>query len=501
MQAVIKPSLGNQFDMIALFDDLAVLQHDDTIRVAHGGQPVCDDDAGAPRQRTRQRGLDFALGETVDVRRRLVEHQNAGIRHDGAREAQQLALTDGNIHAALTEDRIVAVRQAFDEIMRADGLGGTDHLVARRVLAVIADIFQHGAGEQERFLQHHGDMTAERFLRHIAHVAPADQDLAVPHIVEAMQQRHGRGLARSGWPDQRHGFAGGDLEADVLQYRQACDIAEGHVAELDGAVDLAQIFGVRLIDHIDGHVEHFKNAMPRRHGALRDGVLLRQRTDRIEEALYIEQERDHHAEIERLIEHHVAADHDDDGHGQTGQGVDRRDHDIGDLGRADMGVKILPRLDLEIFEIDGLTAHLLHRAHAIDVFGQRRVDDRTGRARPRKRAPGDRLPERTHNNQDRQYGERQQTELGIERQQHDDDAEQQDDIADGVDRTFEEFLQRADIALQPAHQAADLRAVHEGERDFLQVPVHGRAQILQDMFRDPCDHDVLPIIRDVIDER
>ena len=80
-------------------------------------------------------------------------------------------------------------------------------------------------------------MAAERGLREIAHVVAADQDLPAPDVVEAVDQRHGAGLAGAGRADQRHRLARLDPEAHVAQHGHAGDVAEGHVAELDRAVD------------------------------------------------------------------------------------------------------------------------------------------------------------------------------------------------------------------------------------------------------------------------
>ena len=50
--------------------------------------------------------------------------------------------------------------------------------------------------------------------------------------------------------------------------------------------------------------------------------------------LDVEQEGDHDADIERIVENQRPADHDHDSHGGAGQGVDDRDHDLCELGRS-----------------------------------------------------------------------------------------------------------------------------------------------------------------------
>ena len=57
-------------------------------------------------------------------------------------------------------------------------------------------------------------------------------------------------------------------------------------------------------------------------------VLHGERADRVEEALDVEEERHHHADVELAPEHQRAADDDDHGHGDAGQRVDDRHHDL-----------------------------------------------------------------------------------------------------------------------------------------------------------------------------
>src|SRR3712207_7230186 len=47
--------------------------------------------------------------------RRLVEHEHARVRHQGAGKRDELALAGGELHAALADLRVVPVRQRRDE--------------------------------------------------------------------------------------------------------------------------------------------------------------------------------------------------------------------------------------------------------------------------------------------------------------------------------------------------------------------------------------------------
>jgi hypothetical protein len=53
----------------------------------------------------------------------------------------------------------------------------------------------------------------------------------------------------------------GPTRADVAQHRDAPDIAEGDVAELDRAVDARRIQRARLVLHLDRHVQHLEDPL------------------------------------------------------------------------------------------------------------------------------------------------------------------------------------------------------------------------------------------------
>ncbi len=363
----------------------------------------------------------------------------------------------------------------------------------------VADVLEDGAGEQERLLQDHGDVPAERGLGEIAHILAADQDLAAPDVVEAVQQRHRAGLAGAGRADQRHRLARLDPKADVAQHRDAVDVAEGDVLELDRAVDALGIERARPVTDVDRHVQDLEDPLPRRHGPLHDAVLHGERPDRVEEALDVEQEGDHHAEVELAAQHRDAADHDHDAHGGAGQRVDDRDHDLGEPGAAQLGIQIVRDLLLEQLEVDRLAPHALHGADAMDAFRQRAVQGRAGDPRAQKGAPRARQPDDAHADQDRHDREGEEPEAPVEDQEHDRDAEQQDEVAEREHRGLEELLQGVDVALQARHQASDLGLVHERQRDPLQVGEHRAPQIDQQPLGDARDQGLLDQIGEEVE--
>ena len=110
-------------DPKTLLDDAAMLEHHDQIGVADGRQAVGDHERGALRAQRGHGVLDQHLGAGVDRRRGFVEDEDARIGQDRAGDRHALALPARQLHAALADDRVVAVRQRGDDVMDARRLG------------------------------------------------------------------------------------------------------------------------------------------------------------------------------------------------------------------------------------------------------------------------------------------------------------------------------------------------------------------------------------------
>ena len=85
--------------MIALLDDLTILQADDIIRVLNRRKTMSDDEHRADVLHLLQRVLDEDLGFGVDVGGRFVQNQDLGLMEDRPGEGKQLPLARGEILA------------------------------------------------------------------------------------------------------------------------------------------------------------------------------------------------------------------------------------------------------------------------------------------------------------------------------------------------------------------------------------------------------------------
>ena len=171
----VAPAPGDELVVRAELDDPAVVDDRDAIGAHRGRQPVGDDDRGAALEQRVEAGLDLRLRLEVEVRRRLVEHEDARSGEEGARQRDQLALARRQRHAALVDRRVDAVGQVLDELVEPDAAHGLHHLVVGGVGPGEGDVVAHGAREQERLLRHDAELAPQRLDGDVAQVVAVDR--------------------------------------------------------------------------------------------------------------------------------------------------------------------------------------------------------------------------------------------------------------------------------------------------------------------------------------
>ena len=112
----------------------------------------------------------------------------------------------------------------------------TSNLKIRCTWPPIADIFQHGGGEQHRFLVDvPNGLTPEPLWVKLLNVDAVDGDLTRVRFVKPLQKGSHRRFAPAAGTDQGHDTASGDLERKVLEHLLLWPrgIREANVLELD----------------------------------------------------------------------------------------------------------------------------------------------------------------------------------------------------------------------------------------------------------------------------
>src|SRR5208282_5566316 len=141
-----------QFLVPAAFDDAPALDYENLVGAADGGEPVRDDERGAPAHQVAEALLDERLRLRVQAGGRFVQQEDARVRQDGAGDGDALPLASGKFYSALSHDRVVALRKRFRELVHARDAAGRKDGFFRRVGARESHIFADGAVEQKRVL-------------------------------------------------------------------------------------------------------------------------------------------------------------------------------------------------------------------------------------------------------------------------------------------------------------------------------------------------------------
>ena len=98
-----------------LLAQLALVQHEDAIRVLDGREAVGDHHRGAAAEELRERVLDQPLGLRIDARGRLVENEDGRIVGQCAGEGEELALASGEVAAPLADETAVTEASPFSD--------------------------------------------------------------------------------------------------------------------------------------------------------------------------------------------------------------------------------------------------------------------------------------------------------------------------------------------------------------------------------------------------
>ena len=237
------------------------------------------------------------------------------------------------------------------------------------MLGAEGDVLANGVAEQECLLRNKADVLAQHFERELANRPPIDQHRAFGRVVDARNQRHQRGLARSGWSDDRQAGAFGHAQVDVLQHRfiavhathaalgrdQGVAVVKAQIAELDLAADLGGRAGCghASVGDLGLFGQHVLDAAHGRGAALEDVDDPAQRDDRPGELHHVGVEGHEAADRDAMQQDFAAADPQHDHDGDAEQGFQRRPqhaHQAHQLqtARDVFGVLALEALDLRL---------------------------------------------------------------------------------------------------------------------------------------------------------
>ena len=322
-----------------------------------------------------QTGLQRLLGTRIDVRRGFVKNQDARVGKQHACERYQLALAGGKRGTTLLHHRVVAVGQFHDEFVRMHRFGRGHDLLVGGVQFAVADVLTHVAGEDERVLQHDAHLPAQAFQRDGTHVVAVDRHRAFGDVVETRQQVDDRGFAGTRRTDQRDRLAWLDMQVDQVQDVAAVRlVAEDDVVEVDAALDLRQIDGVRRVADLRLHIQRLEDALEIRGAGDQLVVEVADADYRVPEVVRIADERDEHARghvhTAETGDAHIIDERDR----HDGNRLDARPHKRLDMHRTHPRGTHSALLFLECAELRVLARERLGGLHTGDRFVDERVE-------------------------------------------------------------------------------------------------------------------------------
>ena len=191
----------------ALLDDATGLEDGDLLGALGGGEPVGDEDAGAPRDQPVGGAYDAGLGDRVHAGRGLVEDDDADVAHQEPGERDELLLAGGQAGAAGAEDGVEAVGQPGDPLGQAE-LGHRRLDDRARDVVEEGDVVGEGAGEDLGALGDHADGGAQLLQVEVEDVGAAEEHRAARRLDGTGEQGGQGGLARPGATDEGAGVAG-----------------------------------------------------------------------------------------------------------------------------------------------------------------------------------------------------------------------------------------------------------------------------------------------------
>src|ERR1700722_3213202 len=154
------------------------------------------DDGPAPHE-ARKRVADRLLGFAIESRGRFIKQKNGCILQEGSCDRDALTLTAGQLSAPVSDDRVEAGRQVFNELSASGGERRFPALIVGRFGTAVADVIHQRTVEQRGVLGNDGNGLSKALLRRSRDVVSVDEDPAPRQIIEPLQKRNERRLAAS----------------------------------------------------------------------------------------------------------------------------------------------------------------------------------------------------------------------------------------------------------------------------------------------------------------
>ena len=214
----------------AALNHLALVEDEDGIHGAQGGEPVRDANDGAVFREVVDGALHLRLGLRVERGGGFIKHEDGRVAHERAGNGDTLPLAAGEPQAAFAQRRVVAGGQRLNEIVRVGLARGANNFLAGRADFAKGNVLRDGVVEEQDVLADQREVKAQ--------IGDADRverdaiylDQARAGIVETEEQIDERAFARSAFARQAEPLAALEAKADILQ-NGAAAVGEADVME------------------------------------------------------------------------------------------------------------------------------------------------------------------------------------------------------------------------------------------------------------------------------
>ncbi|MDI2023392.1 hypothetical protein PJL18_03940 [Paenarthrobacter nicotinovorans] len=224
--------------MRATLHDPAVLNHQDRVSGADGGQAVRNHDGGTSLERLTQGRLHGGFVGGVQRRRRLIQNHHARLLDEQTCDGKALALAAGEPVATLPHHCLQAIGQGTDHRFQAGAPEHIPHVVLGSIRPCQAQVGGDGFVEQVAVLGHHAQRVAQGIESDVPHIGtrpgpvPAQAHCSGVDVVQAGQQLGDGGLAGTRGTHQGHCLARFHPEAHPVQhFLSAAGVQRGHLLQ------------------------------------------------------------------------------------------------------------------------------------------------------------------------------------------------------------------------------------------------------------------------------
>ena len=163
----------------------------------------------------------------------IVQHQNAGIGQESARQGNSLPLPARQRDAAFANYGLVAFREAGNELMGLGGFCRSLDIFLGCTRFPKRDILGDRAGEKEDILLDDGNIPAQRFQVPAADIDTVNQHPTLVHLISPVDQASQGRFPKTRLSDDRYRLPRVYLKGQLLQDRLAAFVGKTDILEFD----------------------------------------------------------------------------------------------------------------------------------------------------------------------------------------------------------------------------------------------------------------------------